>query len=150
MSACHEAEAAIAGSLRSRARHPVVRRRLEDILAGLRRLVPEHFVSLYDADRMADLVRYVRAAGIRADRVLTDPEKDARKALQVKAFTERLSGFLDELSPDSSEEKRRAVEAFFWMIEEYRVSVFSQELGTKTPVSEKRLKAMIREIERVK
>jgi ATP-dependent helicase HrpA len=41
------------------------------------------------------------------------------------------------------------VEAFFWMIEEYKVSVFAQEVGTDGPVSVKRLNKLIGEIERM-
>lgn len=33
-------------------------------------------------------------------------------------------------------------ETFRWMMEEYRVQVFAQELGTAQPVSVKRLQAM--------
>ena len=36
-------------------------------------------------------------------------------------------------------EKREAVEALRWMVEEFRVSVFAQELGTAQKVSPKRL-----------
>ena len=36
-------------------------------------------------------------------------------------------------------EKRDAVEALRWMVEEFRVSVFAQELGTAQKVSPKRL-----------
>lgn len=36
---------------------------------------------------------------------------------------------------------------FRWLLEEYRVSLFAQQLGTRKPVSEKRLKALWREVE---
>ena len=52
-------------------------------------------------------------------------------------------------TPGASAEKRASVEAFFWMIEEYKVSVFAQEVGTDGPVSGKRLKKLIGEIERM-
>ena len=37
------------------------------------------------------------------------------------------------------EESREKLEDFRWMLEEYRVSLFAQSLGTSLPVSEKRL-----------
>lgn len=41
------------------------------------------------------------------------------------------------------------MEAFFWMIEEYKVFLFAQEVGTYGPVFVKRLKVLIGEIERM-
>jgi ATP-dependent helicase HrpA len=98
---------------------------------------------------MEDLVRYIAAARLRAERAPLDPEKDQRKALPVQRFTEALQGLLDELSPASTDEKRREVENFFWMIEEFKISIFAQELGTRMPVSEKRLENKLKEIRRM-
>jgi ATP-dependent helicase HrpA len=115
----------------------------------IRRLVPDHFVALYAPERMEDLVRYIAAARLRAERAPLDPEKDRRKALPVQRFTEALQGLLDELSPVSTDEKRREVENFFWMIEEFKISIFAQELGTRMPVSQKRLEKKLQEIRRM-
>ena len=41
------------------------------------------------------------------------------------------------------------MEDFFWMVEEFKVSVFAQELKTPYPVSEKRLQKKLKEIERM-
>ena len=46
-------------------------------------------------------------------------------------------------------EKRAAVEELFWLIQEFKVSVYAQELRTAIPVSLKKLKKKIREIERM-
>jgi ATP-dependent helicase HrpA len=48
-----------------------------------------------------------------------------------------------------SAEKRRAVEELFWMVEEFKVSLFAQEIGTAEPVSAKRLDARIAAIEQM-
>jgi ATP-dependent helicase HrpA len=58
-----------------------------------------------------------------------------------------LQGLIQTLTPQSSDEKRRAVEDLFWMLEEYKISVFAQEIKTAQPVSAKRLDAQIRTIE---
>ena len=52
-------------------------------------------------------------------------------------------------APSTSAEKRAALEELFWTIEEYKVSVFAQELRTAVPVSPKRLDEKIRAIERM-
>jgi ATP-dependent helicase HrpA len=48
-----------------------------------------------------------------------------------------------------SDEKRKALEALFWLIEEYKVSVFAQELKTAIPVSKKRLEEKFAQIMRM-
>ena len=63
--------------------------------------------------------------------------------------SERLDLLLKTLRPDSSAEKRRALEELFWMIEEYKVSIYAQELGTAMRVSPKRLEEKIAEVERM-
>jgi ATP-dependent helicase HrpA len=56
---------------------------------------------------------------------------------------------LQALAPEASAEKRCALEELHWAIEEYKVSVYAQELKTVIPVSPKRLAEKIREIERM-
>jgi len=53
------------------------------------------------------------------------------------------------LTPSASPEKRDAVEALFWLIEEYKVSVFAQELKTPVKISQKRLEEKINDIQRM-
>ncbi len=115
----------------------------------LARLVPETFMDIYDMDRLVHLVRYIKALAIRARRALVNFEKDRTKAEEIRFFTDSLNELLKGLSPDASEEKRAAVEEYFWLIEEYKVSVFAQELKTPVRVSKKRLEKRLREIERV-
>jgi len=78
-----------------------------------------------------------------------DFEKDREKEKQVLFFTERLNKLLQELSPQASEEKKAAVESYFWLIEEYKVSVFAQELKTPVRISKNRLEKKLQEIERM-
>ncbi|MGE0085858.1 MAG: ATP-dependent RNA helicase HrpA [Desulfococcaceae bacterium] len=122
-------------------------------LAGLRdslaNLVPEHFVTLYNEERMTHLERYIKAIAIRAQRAIVSFEKDQAKAAEVKIHTDRLNRLLTELSPHVTEEKRNAVEEFFWLLEEYKVSVFAQELKTPVKVSAKKLETFYGEIQRM-
>ena len=113
------------------------------------RLVPDNFFCLYDPEQFAHLPRYLKAVAVRAERASVDFEKDKEKAATVTRFTERLDAMLKELSPAVSEEKRIALEDFFWLLEEYKVSLFAQELGTAGPVSAKRLEKKMGNIERM-
>jgi ATP-dependent helicase HrpA len=115
----------------------------------LSRLVPQNFIALYDRARLAHVERYLRALGMRARRALVDPEKDRVKAQALQKYDVPLKRLLETLSPRSSDEKRQALEELAWMIEEYKVSIFAQELKTAGPMSAKRIEAKIKEIERM-
>ena len=122
---------------------------LEGQRAELSRLVPDTFMDLYDTDRLIHLPRYIKAAAIRAERALVNFEKDQTKAQEIEIFSRSLNTLLQELSPAVSERKKAAIEAYFWLIEEYKVSVFAQELKTPVRVSKKRLEETLREIKRM-
>jgi ATP-dependent helicase HrpA len=114
---------------------------------ALGQLVPANFITLYDAQRLAALVRYLQALTIRAQRGILDLPKDQARAAQVKPFVDKLGDIVAGLDDHTSLEKRGAVEALLWMIEEYKISVFAQEIKTAFPVSTKRLKQQIEKIE---
>ena len=113
------------------------------------RLVPETFIAIYDNHRLGHLTRYIQAVTIRCRRAAVDFEKDQSKSGAMTKFTEGLNQLLSELSPRASNAKRRAVEEYFWMIEEYKVSIFAQELKTAIPISAKRLEEKLGEIRRM-
>jgi ATP-dependent helicase HrpA len=48
-----------------------------------------------------------------------------------------------EAEPIRSTEQRNQLNTYRWMVEEYKVSLFAQELGTAIPVSSKRLDAQL-------
>jgi len=121
----------------------------KELTDGLARLVPDNFAELYDKERLVHLERYIRALMIRAQRAPVDFEKDQSKAAEVHKFANGLSRLLKTLSPSVSDEKREAIEDYFWMLEEYKVSIFAQELKTAIPISAKRLQDKLRQIERM-
>ena len=110
-------------------------------------LVPKNFIALYEPQRLEQLERFIRAITVRAKRAFDAPEKDRAKAKEVAPFVKAMNTLVASLSPDSSHEKREAIEALFWSIEEYKISVFAQEIGTREKISAKRLLKRIKEIE---
>ena len=64
-------------------------------------------------------------------------------------FSDSLDELLKNMSPSVTDEKRKAIEEFFWWLEELKVSVFAQELKTAIPMSKKRLKKKLEEIKRM-
>jgi len=128
---------------------PLVTAFLSELRRSLSRLVPENFIDIYTPERLGHLPRYLNALTLRAERGVMDLDKDQKKAEQVKPFSDQLGGFLEEIDADTSDEKRDAVEAFFWMIEEFKVSLFAQELKTAYPVSAKKLQQQADRIRRM-
>ena len=104
---------------------------LADIREQLSRLVPVGFVSATGWDRLRDVERYVRALGVRLERL---PERPANDAASM-ATMRRLE---DELAARSSA-SAESVDEVRGMLEELRVSLWAQSLGTAFPVSEKRV-----------
>ena len=146
----HEARCRILEVEQRRIAAPLVTQFLQTLSDDLTRLVPDNFVLLYDRQRLQHLVRYLKTISIRVQRGLTDLEKDRVRQGQVAPFLDALNQMLKSMDAATSNEKRDAVETFFWMIEEYKVSLFAQEVGTDGPVSPKRLNRQIGEIERMR
>lgn len=122
---------------------------IEGLRKSLSRLLPDNFIELYSQALMSHLVRYIKALTLRAERGVVDIDKDQKKAAMVKPFTDALNEMIDNLETTTSLKKRDAVEAFYWMIEEFKVSLFAQELKTPYPVSEKKLNQQISQIHRM-
>ncbi|MBN1932634.1 MAG: ATP-dependent RNA helicase HrpA [Desulfobacterales bacterium] len=122
---------------------------LKELRMELSKLVPQTFMYLYDADRLTHLERYIKAISIRGCRGFENFEKDRAKSNGLKVYTENLKRLLNELSESMSAEKKNAIEEYFWLIEEYKVSLFAQELKTSIPISKKRLDHKLNEIERM-
>ncbi|MCP3953857.1 MAG: DUF3418 domain-containing protein, partial [Desulfobacterales bacterium] len=121
----------------------------ENLMAELRKLIPENFITLYEIRRLPHLVRYAKALAIRARRALDAPEKDRQKAALIDVHGARLKELLETFTPTTSADKRRAVEKYFWLIEEYKVSQYAQELKTVEKVSAKRLDRLYADILRI-
>jgi ATP-dependent helicase HrpA len=149
LSAYHSARSRIHDFQRSFRNNSRAQRFLAETVDELVRLVPENFVELYDTGRFNHLERYVNAVMIRVQRALVDIEKDQAKVNEIQKFVDGLNRLLKELTPNATTEKRQALEDYFWMLEEYKVSVFAQELKTAIPISAKRLLDKLKQIERM-
>jgi ATP-dependent helicase HrpA len=120
---------------------PALLTAVADVRVQVGRLLHPGFVTAAGAGRLPDLLRYLAAVEHRLTR-LGDP-RDADSTRRVQALEEdyeRLAG------ARGAGRSAPEVEAVRWMIEELRVSLFAQHLGTAGKVSEPRVR---REIERL-
>jgi ATP-dependent helicase HrpA len=124
----------------------VCRRPFPGMKAELEALVSPRFLLGIGFDRLAHLPRYLQALLVRAERAALNPAKDAERAQRVQPF----AAALHELAPQvaRSPQAGDAYERCRWLLEELKVSLFAQELGTAEPVSPPRLERALAELRR--
>ena len=107
-----------------------------DIRQHLGSLVYPGFVTDIGAARLADWNRYIKALVRRLEKLPIDPTKDRQAQLTIEKVTaeyeQTCKKYPSGKAPETLREGR-------WMIEELRVSLFAQQLGTAYPVSAKRI-----------
>lgn len=108
-----------------------------DIRAQLARLLPTGFVAATGATRLGDLTRYLTAIGRRLDRLAQAPAADADRMAQVATVQDAYDELRTALSPARA--AAADVTDIAWLIEEFRVSLWAQQLGTARPVSAERI-----------
>ena len=114
-----------------------------DIKAQLSGLIYPGFVQKSGYDRLPDLQRYLQAVDKRIDKLAQDVNRDRAAMLrveQVQQAYQQLLAKLPKSKPISDE-----IAEIRYMIEELRVSLFAQQLGTKYQVSDKRILNLISE-----
>ncbi|MFI6159414.1 ATP-dependent RNA helicase HrpA [Micromonospora haikouensis] len=110
---------------------------LADIRAQLSGLVHKGFVTETGYARLPDLLRYLTAIERRLDRLPGNPQRDRQQQDRVAAVQKEYADLLAALPP--GRRGSATVRQIRWMIEELRVNVFAQALGTPYPVSEQRI-----------
>ena len=118
---------------------------LQDLQEHLETLVYPGFIADLDPARLEALPRYLRGVERRVEKLRGDPSKDRAPLRAVRPWWERWR--------QRSEHRRAegrppdpALERFRWLLEEYRISQFAQEIGTREKVSDKRLQEAWKEV----
>ena len=114
---------------------------LSDMKSQIAGLIYQGFVQKSGYARLPDLLRYLQAIDKRMDKLVQDMNRDRAAMLrveQVQQAYQQLLAKLPKSKPISDE-----VAEIRYMIEELRVSLFAQQLGTKYQVSDKRVLAII-------
>ncbi len=117
------------------------RRVPEAAVADLRRqmtgLLHRGFVATAGRRRLPDLVRYLRAMAYRLEKLPANAIRDELWTAQVAAVTAEYEQLRSQVpatgAPDDPVARVR------WMVEELRVGLFAQGIGTPRPISEQRV-----------
>ena len=115
---------------------PAAANAVGDVTAQLRALLPKDFLQTTAQPWLAQFPRYLKAAARRLERVAANAPKDAALMKQLTPFTTALQQ-LSATNQDTLDNSE--LQTLRWMIEEFRVSLYAQDLRTVIPVSEKRL-----------
>jgi len=118
---------------------------LNDIKAQLGNLVYPGFVRETPAEWLKEYPRYLKAVEQRFEKIGAQLQRD-------RVWSGELTGYWEQyqarLKKHLQEGKRDAELALYrWMLEEYRVSLWAQQLGTRMAVSDKRLNKQWSQVE---
>jgi len=109
--------------------------------ADLGALLPPDFLRRTPFARVKELPRYLKGMQARAERWKRDPAKDASRARELQPFAQAVARLEKPQGGGTA-----PTTEFRWLVEEFRVSLFAQELGTAEPVSAVRLEKALRDV----
>ena len=101
----------------------------------LQKLVPKNFIAIAPWTQLGHYARYLKAITARLDKYRADPARDAAKLKELQPLEQRYWRLVAERKGQVD----ARMQEYRWMLEELRVSFFTQELRTPYPVSSKRL-----------
>jgi ATP-dependent helicase HrpA len=104
-------------------------------------MVYEGFLQELSPARLEHYPRYLEAMAIRLVSVEEDPRRDALRMKEIEPFWQQ---YLDLL--EQGRDYDETVDEYRWLLEEFRVSKFAQQVGARAKVSIKRLQAAWRKI----
>lgn len=113
----------------------------KDLSLHLCRLIGPEFLWETPPERLEDLERYLRGIEYRATHLQGRVKQEHSSMAVIRAWEERLAGICNV------SEKTEEVIQLTRLVEEYRIGLFSQPVGTKERVSEKRLQKVFEPVE---
>ena len=108
-----------------------------DVQTQLARLFYQGFLTMTANDHLKHYPRYLKAIEVRLQTMLQQADKDQQKMQEMAKFQQWYWQSIDKRQKNEIVNPER--EVFRWMLEEFRVSLFAQQLKTPYPVSAKRL-----------
>jgi ATP-dependent helicase HrpA len=109
----------------------------QDIEGQLKRLMGKQFLVATPFERLEHYPRYLKAIGIRLDKLKANPARDTQLMTEYGPLWTNYERRAIQLAKMGTDDP--LVEQFRWLLEELRVGLYAQELRTPVPVSVKRL-----------
>jgi len=108
-----------------------------DIKQQSETLVFKGFVSASGFEKLDDIIRYLKGILRRLEKLPIDPNQDRLKLIDVAKAADLYCNILSMQRKDKP--IAQEILSIKWMIEELRISLFAQNLGTAQPISLKRI-----------
>jgi ATP-dependent helicase HrpA len=108
-----------------------------DVKQQSEQLVFKGFVSASGIEKLDDIIRYLKGILRRLEKLPIDPNQDRLKLIEVNKAVDKYTSVLSTQRKDKPVAQEILVTK--WMIEELRISLFAQNLGTAQPISLKRI-----------
>ena len=109
-------------------------------------LLPANCLRVTPFAQLAHFPRYLKAMKVRADRWKQSPTKDAERMQQLAPYVAALAKLTKAQGDSAEPHAAEALIRYRWLLEEFRVSLFAQELGTAEPVSAVKLDRLLQEL----
>ena len=108
-----------------------------DVKQQSEQLVFKGFVSVSGIEKLDDIIRYLKGTLRRLEKLPIDPNQDRLKLIEVNKAVDKYDSVLSTQRKDKPVAQEILITK--WMIEELRISLFAQSLGTAQPISLKRI-----------
>jgi len=118
---------------------------LNDIKQQLANLVYPGFVRETPSDWFKELPRYLKAVELRLEKLGAQVQKDRVWSGELGNLWAQYKARADKHAQEGKRDEQLTL--YRWLLEEYRVSLFAQQLGTKVPISDKRLSKQWSQVE---
>ncbi|WP_313296958.1 ATP-dependent RNA helicase HrpA [Pseudomonas sp.] len=118
---------------------------LNDIKQQLANLVYPGFVRETPAPWFKELPRYLKAVELRLEKLGAQVQKDRVWSAELSTLWAQYKARADKHAQEGKRDEQLTL--YRWLLEEYRVSLFAQQLGTKLPISDKRLSKQWSQVE---
>ena len=117
---------------------------VEDVRRQMRALIFDGFIMATPDAAVVDLIRYLQGVKYRLEKAPENLDGDAENADIVAEMEELLETELEAASVEKYDPARAGtLEQVKWMIQELRISLFAQPLGTKMKVSPQRIRKLL-------
>ena len=115
------------------------------LAADLASLFPSRWLLHVPFSQLKFYPKYLKAMQIRSERARSNAVKDREKSARLQPWVNKLNESYHRLTAEDPRWGKWS--QLRWMLEDYKVSLFAQELGTPRPASEKRMRKLLEEIE---
>lgn len=115
---------------------------IEDMLRQMKQMLPEHAVSKLGAAKLRHIPRYCKAIELRLEDLALAGNRDAQRQAVINRLETRLGQVIQQRG-STRPIPAKTLYDLQWQLQELRVSLFAQRLGTAQTVSERKIQKAI-------